>query len=148
MSKEKGLSRSEYNRRYYELNKERLSRQRKRKYQLDRKYAERCKKLSRESYRRRVGSTGNVDRTVVQVGDQYYYTSGHFQDLVGRKSATIRTIQRNGIIPEVSVVNKSGWRLYSEKQKDLIVELFNAYDSGKIKTLKEYTPYLREHWND
>jgi len=148
MAKKQGFTRKQYNKRYYELNREEINRRRRRKYKLDRDYKERCKKTSRESYRRRSKRDGIVDRTMVKVGDNYYYTSGHFRYLIGREPSTIRTLQRNGLIPEVSTVTEAGWRLYSENQKDLVVAMFQAYDAGDINNLREFTPYLEKHWKD
>lgn len=145
---EKGINRKDYNARYYAQNKERINKRRKRKYHLDKEHAEKCKRQSRESYRRRMRQDGKVDRTVIKVGDEYFYTTGYFREPTGREPTTIRTLQRNGIIPEATNVNDSGWRLYNEKQKGLVIQLFKKYDNGEIRTLREFTPYLEEHWED
>lgn len=144
----KGMDRVTYNKRYYELNKDRINKRRKRKYHLDREFAEKCKKRSRESYRKRNKAVGKADRTVIKSGDSVFYTSGYFWSVVGRAPSTIRTFQRKGVIPEATVVNESGWRLYTENQKNLIIEMFRAYDNGDIKNMKEFTPYLQENWEN
>lgn len=144
----KGMSRKDYNSRYYEQNKERINKRRRRKYHLDREYSEKCKKQSRESYRRRMRQDGKVDRTVILVDGEYFYTTGYFREITGREPTTIRTLQRNGIIPEATNVNDSGWRLYNENQKDLVAQLFQKYDNGEIRNLREFTPYMEEHWED
>jgi len=142
----KGIDRKTYNRRYYELNKDRINTRRKRKYHLDKNFAERCKKRSRDSYRKKYKAVGKADRTVIKSGDSTFYTSGYFWGVAGRAPSTVRTFQRKGVIPEATIVTDSGWRLYTENQKDLILEMFRAYDDGKIKTMREFTPYLQENW--
>lgn len=148
MGKKSGLTRKDYNARYYAMNKERIKERRKRKYLLDREYRERHKKYSRNAYKRKVKERGFVDRTIKEIDGVRYYTTGYIAELVGRKPATVRTVQRYGVIPEVQTVTGNGWRLYTERQKDLIAEMFRAFDDGKIRKLRDYAQYLREHWGE
>lgn len=139
---------AEYNKLYYEQNKEKISEQRKRRYWEDDRVREGIREKSRERYRKKVSYRDkHVGYTVKQAqdSDEKLFTISYAAKVAGKPEDTIRAWERQGVIPLTLYTDTRGWRLYTSHQIELLARAFSKLETGEWnKTI--IRQYLGNHW--
>lgn len=132
---------------WYEENKERLSRERKLKYRSNKEYREKRKAASRDYYDRTKRRLRPVDRfSVSNKRGERFVTIGRVAALINRHVETVRGYHRRGVIPNPTVFDSRGWRLYTQEQLNLMVSAFHRLDGGDLGSLAEVAQALARGW--
>lgn len=120
--------RNEYYREYYQKNKDKIRDKRRERYQNSkavRRYQAAQSKLSRA---RKTGRTGPCDRTLLRTEEgQRLYSIRHAAIAIGYSIEYMRDLINKGVIPEATVRDNRGWRLYTEGQVKLLRRAFHYY---------------------
>jgi len=131
---------------WYGLHKDRISQRRKRKYSYNGRYRESIKRKSRQYYneRRKVNLAGRLSRT--DKDGNIYYTIGKLSESLKKAPCTIRNYHKRGIIPEPNIYDNRGWRLYTQKQVDVLVKVFREFKHKKLQTLQDVKKEILKSW--
>ncbi len=130
---------------WYRTNKERLSKQRKRRYATDSRYREKAKADAKDRYHA-TKSDRVVDRKTLTDGKRFYVTIGKVAELIHRKVQTVRDYHAMKVIPDPTFYDSRGWRLYTHDQVKIIVSVFKAFDRKEIKSLSDVGVILYDRW--
>lgn len=129
---------------WYEKNKDKLSKSRKRKYRIDKGFREDMKNRSRKYYSNNL----KIDhpRVVMVVGGKKFLTIGGLSKAISRDVHTIRVYHKDGVIPETDRGNTRGWRVYSFARAKVIREAFIKFDNGDLSSLKDVSKFIKDRW--
>ena len=136
---------------YYQENKDRISKQRKKKYRSDKEHRDACRKRAREysSKARNAKRLINpVDRRVIKDRKgRRFLTVGKLAELIKRTPLTIRTMEAKGVLPLAKYSDKRGWRLYTLSQAELVRKYFKKYSDGDL-TASQLSLILHKKWDN
>lgn len=132
---------------YYKENRERINRQRRRRYKKDQRYRKTVLQRNSNHYQKVKKSRPPEDRyRIVKSSDGDYYTISIFAKAIKRKAPTVREYHRQEFIPQPIYMDSRGWRLYSQRQVLAAAKLFKLLDNGEISK-EELTEKLKEEWD-
>jgi hypothetical protein len=136
----------EYQKEYYEENKELISDLRKIRYQTDPAYRERIKRKSRARYRKSLKSPDKkLGYTVKVVDGMTLYTVKYVLEVISKSRDFLDVWELTGHIPKSTYVDSRGWRLYSEYQIDLLDIAIGMYDN-KEWNKEQVREFLTSKW--
>ena len=116
---------------YYQKNKIRIQAKKKKRYADSEAVREYHKKKSNEYYQRNKTKTGSSNRTIMTVDTgERVYSIRHAANAVGFSVPYFRDLIKRGIIPDASIKNAAGWRMYT---------------GGQIKLLKRAMAYYHQY---
>lgn len=134
----------EYQRKYYEDNRDRISERKRKRYASDPEVRERARKKAMARYiQNRPEGTGerkvrryNHPRVVMVDGEtQLFHCVREFADRAGRNVQTITKWESMEVIPPPPMVDKAGRRWYSEAHMDAIARAVTKYDKSGRRDL-------------
>lgn len=134
----------EYQRRYYQENREKISKRKRERYASDPKVREAARKKAMARYLQNRSEDGgerkvrryNHPRVVVVDGEtQLFHCVREFADRVGRNVQTITKWEAMEVIPTPPMVDKAGRRWYSEKHMTAIASAVGKYDKAGRRDL-------------
>ena len=144
----------EYQRRYYEANRDVLSRKRRERYAGDPEVRRRARDRAMARYERVRPEKGerkvrryNLPR-VVQVGGKtrLYHCVRKLADAAGRNVHTITQWERGGVIPKPTMVDEQGRRWYSEDHIAFVAEAVKRYDEMGQRDLDILKRLVAKRW--
>ena len=137
----------EYNRNYYRKKKKIISAQRRIKYWTDLDYRESIRQTSRRRYKQ---SARTKDRslgyTVKRKDGIDLFTISYVSSIARKSKDTIRSWEKQGIIPVTAYTDRRGWRLYTSRQIDLLSYAFTQH-RDRIWDKVIVKEYLHNNWN-
>jgi hypothetical protein len=143
-----------YNANYYKSNSGDILKHRRSRYSKDKCFRNKAKKNSLDRYRESTKDKEPIDRMVISG----YFTIGRLAKFLNKSVHTIRFYHRKRInkttkkvihrqvIPDVTNVDRRGWRLYTMDQVKLLVRVFKQFDNGDIETLNAVGEILKQEW--
>ena len=140
----------DYNKEYYQRNKEKIREGRKQRYRKDPKYRRSIRtrtKAKHDALRNWRDATG-YDRRVITDGKNKYISIGKLGDLITRSVHTIRSYHKTGVIPDTGVCDSRGWRLYTLEQASICKEVFKRFDRGELTNLDEVSHEIEKKWRN
>ena len=136
-----------YNAQYYAKKKEDILAKRKQKYWSDPNHRAKVRAKSRRRYRQLLRSPNKrIGYTTKRKNSKDLFSISYVCDVVGKQPSTIRALERDGHIPMTLFTDSRGWRLYTDRQIDLLSYAFSNYDDKKW-TKEEMQKYLTYHWD-
>jgi len=140
------MSNKEYQKEYYEENRQLISDLRKIRYRTDPVYREKIKRKSRARYRKRLKSPDKkLGYTIKVVDNKTLFTVKYVLEVISKSRDFLDVWELTGHIPKSTFVDSRGWRLYSENQIDLLDIAIGQYDK-KEWNKEQVREYLWEHW--
>ena len=149
---------TEYNKKYYMDNKEKLAAKRKERYATDEVYrdaqrerSDKRRKLLAEQKPDSTGKSGRPRKPVLVEtinGTKNAFTIGHFATVIGRPQITIRSWIGRGVIPKSPFKTASGETLWTQ---DMIIVVATALSgrgqisSGDSRFTQEIADGWRQH---
>ena len=133
---------------WYQDNKERLNESRRERYRSDNEYRDKARKHSREAYRsKRNKKPQPLAGIFKDRKGNVFFTLRIISEVTGLSCWTLRNYHKQGVIPACTHMTKSGWRLYTAKQKQAIQEAFKQYELEEATRKKELIKaYLKRRW--
>lgn len=119
---------------YYRRNREKILRERRRRYQADKSYRERIRQRAREIYDESKPERPSDRHVFSGRNGRKFISIGKLGQAINREIQTIRWYHRTGLFPNPLFHDKRGWRLYSLDQALMLKDLFSQYDAKEIST--------------
>jgi len=142
------MSDTYYQKKYYEDNKELISDLRKIRYHMDRKYREAVKRRSRQRYRKRFRSPDKkLGYTVKVVDGVPLFSVKYVLQVIAKSRNFLDVWELNGNIPKSTYIDSRGWRLYSQRQIDMLDTAIGKYDN-KEWNKEEVRKFLELNWEE
>ena len=158
---------SEYSKKYYQKNREKLAQARRKKYLTDPAFAERQRARSKQSMRRRREAMKEANKRDGIVsnrksGPRLYeviingepqevrmYHIGALAQLLGRRVKTLYMWEKTGILPKAMFRDSAKRRMYTEDQVTALVEGFHKVMAEALghKWLDLLSIVFREIWD-
>jgi len=134
-----------YFQQWWKNNKAARNEARRKRYKEDVEYRKKCLEQTRDYDERR--RKPPRDRCIViSKSGVRFYTRGAVAKAIGRAGPTVAEYQRTRVIPPATHWLASGWRLYSVKQYNLIIEAFRLYDSNSSWKIRDLSAWLYDRW--
>lgn len=138
----------EYQKEYYEDNKELISDLRKIRYQTDPNYREKIKRKSRARYRKSLKSPDKkLGYTIKVVDGMTLFTVRYVLEVISKSRDFLDVWEATGHIPKSTYVDSRGWRLYSDSQIDLLDIAIGMYDK-KEWNKEQVREFLTSKWEE
>lgn len=138
----------EYNRKYYQKNKRRISNARKVKYLKNPKIQNQIKRKSlAHYYRRKSKDNSRVNYSVKEIGGVTLYSIQYAAAVMGKSADTLRQWEKEKIVPLTTYVDSRGWRLYTGHQLK-VLSIAARKLSKKEFTKVTMAEYLRQEWEN
>lgn len=138
-----GRVKEPYHRRYYREHRADLRLRRRAWYQKNR---ERISKQRKEKYQE-IPRVAIDQKQIKTIDGQRYFSIGAVSSFVGYDITTLRKWERSGVIPRAIFFSVRGWRLYSKSQVDMMVYLMRQLRSKNISKAG-MTEILEARWKD
>jgi hypothetical protein len=137
----------EYQKEYYDKNKDIISELRKIRYHTDRDYREKIKRRSRARYRKSLKSPDKkVGYTIKVLDKMTLFSVKYVLGIISKSRDFLDSWERTGHIPKSTFLDSRGWRLYNQHQIDLLDEAIGKYDE-KEWNKEQVREYLQANWN-
>lgn len=137
---------AEYNRTYYEKNRERIRKKRYERYHNNPNYRKKVKRRQKEYYNKYLKSPDpSKGYTIKKHGGKELFTIQYLAEILGYSESSIRKFEADGILPESVYTDRRGWRYYSSAQIDLCVKAFGERRAGRWSD-EEVKNYLASFW--
>ena len=159
----KPVSAAEYNRSYYERNKDKIAKRKASRYQNDPEYRERIlarraqqreeEKEARRKKERKPRAQRAPKRMRIPIGNtgQFVvvnmYSVGKLAFHVGVSTQTIHKWEKQGAIPPASFRSSGGHRLYTEKQVEIMTTVYRKHlnlSDGAWRITDEFVREMHE----
>lgn len=121
---------------YYEKHKEEIAQKRKEKYWSNKEFREQRKAKERENYAKKKPQVQIDRRTIVNMDGDRFVTIGRVALAINRTVNSVRTLQKNKVIPAARYHDARGWSLFTTQQLRLLKAVFLRLDSGNDKIIK------------
>jgi len=141
---EKKNDRSEYHKKYYQRNKEKILARRKQRYEDN---PEREKRYMREYRKRQRRDRPPITRKI-EIGGvtAFVYTVGEMAKKIDRSVSTVNNWERSGTMPETPFCTEGGYRLYTDGMVSVIREAL-AHKPRPTKGDEEFYDMVKEGWS-
>lgn len=140
------MSTQEYQKTYYEENKELISELRKIRYHTDPKYREKIKRRSRARYRKSLKSPDKkLGYTIKVIDNTTLFSVKYVLGVINKSRDFLDDWESSGHIPKSTYVDPRGWRLYSQEQIDLLDIAIGMYDR-KEWNKEQVRMFLTSKW--
>jgi hypothetical protein len=142
------MSDPDYQKQYYEENKELISDLRKLRYRTDPAYREKLKRRSNARYRKRLKSPDKkLGYTIKVVDNTTLFTVKYVLGVIDRSRDFLDAWEAAGRIPKSTFVDARGWRLYNQHQIDLLDLAIGKYDQREWNK-NQVGEYLNTNWGE
>jgi len=140
----------QYQRRYYEANRAKISKRKRERYASDPLVREVARKKAMARYlttkpksgERKVRSRNHPRVVVVDGETQLFHCVREFAERAGRNVQTITKWEAAEVIPKPPMVDKAGRRWYSETHMDIIAKAVAKYDKSGRRDLSLLTDFV------
>lgn len=140
------MSNTDYQKQYYEDNKELISELRKIRYHTDIKYREKIKRKSRARYRKSLKSPDKkLGYTIKVIDNTTLFSVKYVLGVISKSRDFLDDWERSGHIPKSTYVDSRGWRLYSQHQIDLLDIAIGMYDKREWNK-EQVRMFLTNKW--
>jgi hypothetical protein len=125
--------RNKYYSDYYQKNKEKIKAKKKKRYAESEAVRDYHRRKSNDYYQRNKVKTGSSNRTIMTTDSgERVYSIRHAANAMGFSVTYFRDLIKRGIIPDASIKNAGGWRMYT---------------GGQIRLLKRAMTYYHQYTN-